>query len=456
MSKSKKIFGTDGVRGLANRYPIDSETALKLGQAAAIVFRNGDHKHRIVIGKDTRISGYFLETALVSGITSMGVDVELVGPLPTPGIAFITRSMRADAGIVISASHNSYSDNGIKFFDNLGYKLPDNVEKRIEDLVLGNLKGCERPTGENIGKAHRIDDAPGRYIQSLKDSFPRNLLLDGMRIVVDCAHGAGYKIAPAVFRELGAEVISLGSEPTGSNINLACGALHPEYMCNAVREYRADVGVALDGDADRIIMCDEKGEVVDGDVILALCAKRLKDKGKLETNTIVATVMSNLGLDEAMNREGISVVRTPVGDRHVIQSMREGNYQLGGEQSGHIIFLKYNTTGDGILGSLQVLSAMLEAEKPLSDLKKIFNAYPQIIVNVPVKKKEDFKKNPEISNAVGSCEKDLGKLGRLVLRYSGTENLARIMVEGKDDKKVSKWANDIAGVVESNLGKGCS
>ena len=451
---SRNVFGTDGVRGKANRSPMDSEMALNLGRAVGAIFRNGGHRHRIVVGKDTRLSGYMLEQALASGICSMGADVCLVGPLPTPGIAFITRSMRADAGVVISASHNPFADNGIKFFDRDGYKLPDSVEERMERLIETGIPEEVRPTGRNIGKAVRIDDATGRYIQFLKSTFPQKYLLEGYRIVIDCANGAGYKVAPAVFRELGADVIKIGTSPDGLNINEGCGSLHPERMCAATVEHKAHVGIALDGDADRVIMCDENGEVVDGDVIMALCADHLKCQGRLTHNTLVATVMSNLALDFAMRDRGIQTVRTPVGDRYVIQAMREGNYTLGGEQSGHMIFLDHNTTGDGILGALQVLAIMIHQSRALSELKTILEPFPQVLLNVNVSEKRDLNSIPAISDAVQSCENELGAKGRLVLRYSGTENIARVMIEGEDKGRISEMASSIAGLVTQHLGQG--
>jgi phosphoglucosamine mutase len=449
---SRKIFGTDGVRGKANRSPMDSEMALSLGRAIAALFNNGGHRHRIVIGKDTRLSGYMIETALASGICSMGADVMLVGPMPTPGIAFITRSMRADAGVVISASHNRFDDNGIKFFDSDGFKLPDEKERWMEEFIAEGRSGALRPSGEQIGKASRIDDASGRYVQFLKGAFPHQLTLDGLRLVVDCAHGAGYSVAPQVFQELGAEVIEIGTNPDGININRECGSLHPERMCELTKRMRANAGIALDGDADRVIMCDENGNVVDGDVIMALAAIDRKERGKLKSDTLVATIMSNLALDRAMRERGIDVIRTRVGDRYVIEAMRDGGYTLGGEQSGHLIFLDRNTTGDGIMGALQVLAVMLRADKPLSELARIFEPYPQVKVDVEVLRKCAFEEIPEIAKTVESIRGELGDEGRLVLRYSGTENIARVMVEGADDKRISNMASDIAGLIRDHLG----
>ncbi len=448
----RKIFGTDGVRGKANLSPMDPEMALNLGRAIAVIFKNGNHRNRIVVGKDTRISGYMLETALASGICSMGADVCLVGPIPTPGIAFITRSMRADAGVVISASHNRYDDNGIKFFDREGFKLPDDYELKMEDIILNRMGDIPRPTGNGVGKALRIDDAGGRYIQFLKDSFPQRYLLDGFTMVLDCANGAGYRIGPAVFEELGAKVIKMGTSPDGVNINDKCGSLHTEKLQEMVRQTGADCGIALDGDADRVIMCDEKGQIVDGDVLMAICADRWNKNGRLERNTLVATVMSNLALDQVMHKRGIQVVRTSVGDRYVIAAMREGQYNLGGEQSGHMIFLDYNTTGDGILGALQMLAIMIQEGKKLSELKEILNPFPQVLINVEVKEKRDFSVIPDISKAVSRIERELGKNGRLVIRYSGTENIARIMIEGENPDRIRDMASQLAGLISTHLG----
>lgn len=452
-SEGRKIFGTDGVRGRANLPPMDSEMALNLGRAVASLFKNTNgHHHRIVIGKDTRLSGYMLETALASGICSMGADVCLVGPLPTPGIAFITRSMRADAGVVISASHNRYDDNGIKFFDAEGFKLPDEFERKMEEIILTGKCNKDRPTGMKIGKAVRIDDAAGRYIQFLKNTFPPRKLLEGFTIVIDCANGAGYKVAPAVLEELGARIIRIGTDPNGSNINENCGSLHTAKMQEMVRQTGADCGIALDGDADRVIMCDEKGEIVDGDVLMAICADRMNRSGVLSRNTLVATVMSNVALDQAMQKRGIQVIRTAVGDRYVIQAMRDGTYNLGGEQSGHLIFLDHNTTGDGTLGGLQILSIMLEEGRPLSELKQIFTPLPQVLINVSVKEKRDFSVIPEINKAITRCERELGKNGRLVIRYSGTENIARIMIEGEQQTRIKDMADQIAELIAEHLG----
>ena len=451
--KKRKIFGTDGVRGKANTYPMTPEMALNLGRAVASLFKNNNGRHRIIIGKDTRISGYMLETALASGICSMGVDVCLVGPLPTPGIAFITRTMRADAGVVISASHNNYDDNGIKFFDGDGFKLPDEYELRMEEMVLSGELTKSTPIGKSVGKAIRIDDAAGRYIQFLKTTFPLHSLLDGFTIAIDCANGAGYKVAPNVLEELGAKVISISSSPNGSNINDKCGSTHPDQLQDIVRQTGADCGIALDGDADRVIMCDEKGGIVDGDTLMAICADRMHRSGKLARNTLVATVMSNLALDHAMHNSGIQVIRTAVGDRYVIQAMRDGQYNIGGEQSGHLIFLDHNTTGDGILGALQILSVMLKENKPLSELKKILTPFPQVLLNLKVREKRDFSAIPDINKAIARCERELGNHGMLVLRYSGTENIARVMIEGEKTDRIKEMASDLAGLISTHLGE---
>ena len=424
---------------------------MKLGRAAAFVLKNGKHRHRIVVGKDTRLSGYMLETALASGITSGGTDVMLVGPLPTPGVAFISRSMRADAGVVISGSHNDWRDNGIKFFDRHGFKLSENVESEIEEALLSGKMEEGRVTSEKIGRAFRVEDAAGRYIQFLKSAFPADLTLDGIKIVVDCSNGAGYDVAPHVFTELGATVYPLGNNPDGTNINLNCGSLHTEAMRAKVKEVGADCGIALDGDADRVIMCDERGEAVDGDVIMALCAKHWHQKKRLKKSTLVATIMSNLKLDHVMETEGIRVLRAQVGDRFVVQAMREEGLNLGGEQSGHVIFLDYNTTGDGTLGGLQVLAIMLEKNQPLSELKKILVPYPQVLLNVFVKEKKRFDQFPSIAAAIGEAEGVLKGKGRVLVRYSGTENIARIMVEGDDPHAIGGLAEKIEGAIRECL-----
>ena len=448
----KRLFGTDGVRGVANNYPMTTEIAMQLGRAVAYVFKNGHRRHRIVIGKDTRLSGYMIENALASGICSMGVDVLLVGPLPTPGIAFITTSMRADAGVVISASHNPYQDNGIKFFSADGFKLPDETELRIEELIFSNQIESLRPVASEVGKAFRIDDACGRYVVFLKHCFPRELDLMGLKIVLDCANGAAYKAAPAVLAELGAEVIPMGVSPNGVNINAGCGSLHPAGIAAAVREHGAHLGMALDGDADRVIFVDENGREVDGDHIMAICARDMLQRGKLAHNTLVATVMSNMGLDLAVQEMGGRVVKTAVGDRYVVEEMRRGGYNLGGEQSGHMIFLDHNTTGDGMIAALQVLAIMQRSGRTLSELAGVMTALPQVLVNVRVARRQDWRQVPEVAQVIAAAEAELAGSGRVLIRYSGTEPLLRIMLEGREEGRIIALAEEIAGAMEHHLG----
>lgn len=449
----KKLFGTDGVRGVANVYPMTTEMAMQIGRAAAYMFKNGKRRHRIVIGKDTRLSGYMIENALVAGICSMGVDVLQVGPLPTPGIAYITSSMRADAGVVISASHNPFQDNGIKFFFKDGFKLPDEIELKIENLLFSEKIDSLRPIASEVGKAYRIDDAAGRYVVFLKSTFPKDLDLAGMKIVLDCANGAAYKVAPAVLEELGAEVIPLGVKPNGTNINAGCGSLHPEVMSEAVKSHRADLGIALDGDADRVIFVDEFGNIVDGDQIMAICATDMIKQKKLRKNTLVATVMSNMGLDIAMRKAGGKVVKTDVGDRYVVEEMRRGGYNLGGEQSGHMIFLDHNTTGDGMLSALQLLAVIRQTGKSLSELAEVMIPLPQVLVNVRVSEKRDIMEIPEAAAIVRDTETKLGQEGRILIRYSGTEPLLRVMIEGQDKYEITAWAKEIAAAVEKAIGE---
>jgi len=432
----KRLFGTDGVRGVANTDPMTVETALALGQAAAHLFRGKNGRHKIVIGKDTRLSGYMFETALSAGICAMGGDVLLVGPMPTPGIAFLTHSMRADAGVVISASHNPYPDNGIKFFGRDGFKLPDDVEDRIENLMYGEHLKENRPPSPQIGKAHRIDDATGRYIVYLKSTFPAHLSLDRLRIVVDCANGAAYRIAPQVFAELGAEVIPIGVSPNGVNINDQCGSLYPEVVVAKVREARADIGISLDGDADRLIIVDEKGGIQDGDRIMAICATEMARKKRLGKNTVVATVMSNIGLELYLKERKIKLLRAPVGDRYVVEAMRAGNYNFGGEQSGHLIFLDHATTGDGVLAALQLLAVMVESGKKISGLGKGLVVFPQMLHNIRMKHRVPLESMKGFRKAQAEFEKALGSRGRILVRYSGTEPLLRIMVEGENPDEV--------------------
>ena len=453
-SRTRQLFGTDGVRGVANIEPMNSETALRLGRAVAYVFRTADRRHKIIIGKDTRVSGYMLETAMASGICSMGVDVLLVGPMPTPGIAFLTRSLRADAGVVISASHNPFQDNGIKFFSSQGFKLPDDLELEIERLVLDTDIDHLRPTAEHIGKAFRIDDALGRYNVFVKNTFPRDLTLDGLRVVVDGAHGAAYRVAPEVLAELGATVTTIGCEPDGENINRDCGATAPGALQHAVLEHRAHVGIALDGDGDRCLLVDESGTLVDGDALLAIAARELAEAGRLNQRTLVTTHMSNFGLELAMGELGITVVKTQVGDRYVLEEMLRGGYNLGGEQSGHILFLDQATTGDGLITALVILGIMRAREASLSTLARVMQKFPQVLINVPVREKRELTELPAVQARLHAVERALGGRGRVYVRYSGTEALARVMVEGQDLAQVEAYAADIAGAVQAALGVG--
>jgi phosphoglucosamine mutase len=429
------------------------EVAMQIGRAIAHLFREETGRHRIVVGKDTRLSGYMLETAIASGICSMGADVMLVGPLPTPGISFITTSMRANAGVVISASHNPYYDNGIKVFSRDGFKLPDNMEHEIETLITSNKLNSLRPTAGQVGRAHRIDDAVGRYVVFLKNTFPNDLSLDGLRIVLDCANGAAYRVAPTVLEELGAKVIAIGVDPNGENINEGCGSLHPEVISRYVLEQGADMGIALDGDADRIIFVDKYGKNVDGDHILAICGLHMLSRGQLKKKTLVTTVMSNIGLERAMKKAGGKIVRTQVGDRYVVEEMVRGNYNLGGEQSGHTVFLDYNPTCDGMLTALQVLAIMRRKGKPLDELTRVMESLPQVLYNVEVKEKKDLSEIPEVSKKIKSIEKLLGQSGRTLIRYSGTEPLLRIMIEGEDEEKLHQWAQEIGERVKKHIGK---
>ena len=449
---SRRLFGTDGVRGIANVEPMTSETALRLGRAVAYVSKRSPRRHKILIGKDTRLSGYMLEQAMASGICSMGVDVLLVGPLPTPGIAFLTRTLRADAGVVISASHNPFQDNGIKFFSPAGFKLPDDLEAEIERLVVSDSIDALRPTATEIGKAFRIDDAIGRYNVFAKNTFPRHLTLDGVTIAIDCAHGAAYKVAPEVLEELGARVIPLGVDPNGENINLGAGALHPQSLQQAVTIGRAHVGIALDGDADRCILVDERGEVVDGDEILAILATELHARGQLARDTLVATVMSNLGLHTALRERGIAVVTTPVGDRYVVEEMVKGGFNLGGEQSGHIVFLDHNTTGDGLVTALAVLALLVEKGEPLSVLRRAMRRFPQVLVNLKVGSKPDLRTLPALARTIDEAERALGERGRVLVRYSGTESLLRVMIEGEREPQIRDLAERIVDAARAAIG----
>lgn len=450
MEPSKRIFGTDGIRGRANQYPMTAEVALSLGRALAFVFRNGQ-RPRILVGKDTRLSSYMIEMAIASGICSHGGDAFLIGPMPTPGIAFLTQAMRADAGVVISASHNSFEDNGIKIFDSDGFKLPDEVEAKLEKLMTSGELDRERPTAEGVGKAWRIEDARGRYIEFVKSSFPKQLTLEGLNVVVDCAHGATYNIAPIVFSELGANVHILGAQPNGRNINQGVGAVHPERMAELVRQIGADIGVALDGDGDRAVFANEKGAVIDGDAILAVTAEELIRQGRLRENTLVATVMSNRALENYIGGCGGKMIRTPVGDRYVVEKMREGGYSFGGETSGHLVFLDHATTGDGLIAALQVMALMKGQDKKLSEITSRYRPFPQILKNIKVRERKDLSLVPGLQKMVQDFEGNLGESGRVFIRYSGTEPLVRIMIEGKEDRLIQKMASDLSSCIEKNL-----
>ena len=452
----RKLFGTDGIRGVANSDPMTPEVALRLGMAIADRFRQPGRHCRVVIGKDTRLSGYLFETALEAGIVSMGADVLLCGPLPTPGIAFITSSMRADAGVVISASHNPYQDNGIKIFARDGFKLPDEVESEIEALMASAELDARRAGPADIGRAAKIADVIGRYVVFLKNTFPRERTLDGVKMVVDCAHGAAYRVAPAVFTELGAQVKELGCDPDGKNINDDAGALHPEKMCEEVRRSGAQIGIALDGDADRVIFCDEHGQVVDGDAIMALCATRMIRSGKLLGGTLVSTVMSNLGLERAVRDAGGKLLRTQVGDRYVVEEMRRGGFNLGGEQSGHLVFLDHATTGDGVVAALAVLAIMQEEGKPLSELARCMVRSPQVLVNVKVAEKRPIDSLPQVVTLIQRVEAELGSDGRVLVRYSGTEAKARVMIEGPDEGRIDAFAHEIADALVAACDQGAA
>jgi phosphoglucosamine mutase len=459
MSSPQKIFGTDGVRGTANVEPVTAETALKLGRAAAHVFKNlesqsrGRGKHKIVIGKDTRLSGYMLENAISSGILSMGVDVLFIGPLPTPGVAYVTPSLRADAGIVITASHNPYTDNGIKFFRADGYKLDDKVEAEIERLVFSGDVANIRPSAEHIGKAVRIDDALGRYIEHAKAGFPRGLTLEGVKIVLDCGHGAAYKSSPCVLRELGAEVIVYGNRPDGKNINENCGSMHPEAMCKKVVEHGAHLGIAHDGDADRVLLCDEKGQLIDGDDIMAIAALDMLAENSLAGKTLVATVMSNAGLEAAIKNAGGKMLRTAVGDKNVIDERLRNHFNFGGEQSGHLIFRDYASTGDGLVAALQILRIMKAKGRPLSQLAKCWTRFPQLVTNVKVREKKPLAELDGVNQLVADAEKELSAQGgRVLLRYSGTEPKVRLLVEGREAATLEKWSAKICGAIQQQIG----
>ncbi len=450
-----RLFGTDGIRGRINRHPMKPENVLRIGMAAAIVLRKEQHgRNMVLIGKDTRLSGYMIESALTSGICSMGMNVTLVGPLPTPGIAFLARTLRIDAGIVISASHNPFQDNGIKFFSHEGFKLPDPVEKRIEELVADESLERYRPPGEEVGKAFRLDDATGRYIEYIKSTLRKGMTFEGMKVVVDCANGAAYKTTPWLLRELGAEVVSIHDRPNGMNINLACGSVDMSGMQRAVIEHKADAGIAHDGDGDRTLFCDEKGRFVDGDQVMGMCAADMQAAGRLRGGTVVATVMSNLGLEKFLERRGIGLVRTKVGDRYVVERMLDGGFNLGGEQSGHIVFLDFNTTGDGPITAVQVLSLMKDSNASLSRLASKVRLFPQVLMNVEVEKRQDIRAIPEIEEAVKKAEGRLDGRGRVLVRASGTEPKIRVMLEGEDQKLITRLGRDIAKVIREKMQQG--
>lgn len=439
------------MRGVANTEPMTSATVMRLGMAIAARLRQPGRHTRIAIGKDTRLSGYMFESALAAGIVAMGADVWLTGPLPTPGIAFITSSMRCDAGVVISASHNPFQDNGIKVFARDGYKLPDHVEAEIEALMQSPELDAQRAAPGDVGYNRKLEDSRGRYVVYCKSTFPSELTLDGLTVVVDGAHGAAYRVGPAVFEELGAKVIAIHTNPNGKNINANAGALHPEIMCEAVRNHGAHIGIAFDGDADRLIVCDEHGTVVDGDAVMALCATRMIKENRLAKQTLVATVMSNIGLERALRSAGGQVVRTQVGDRYVVEEMRKHGYNLGGEQSGHLVFLDHATTGDGIVAALRVLAIMVREQRPLSELARVMTRTPQVLINTAVEKKVPLDQLPDVQRMIGDIEKQLGDDGRVLVRYSGTESKVRVMIEGTDQARIQTWAQEVADA----LAKSC-
>ena len=451
---TRSLFGTDGIRGVANVHPMTPELALALGRAVTFVAGRGrSHAPRVLIGKDTRLSGYMLETAIASGVTSMGGRVLLCGPVPTPAVAHLTVSMRADAGIVISASHNPYDDNGIKIFGSDGFKLPDEAEAEMEALIREPERLGERRTGPAIGRAMKLEDARGRYVAFVKNTFPRDLTLDGVRVVVDAAHGAAYAVAPLVFSELGAKVHPIGVRPNGTNINREVGALHPDHARAEVVRRGASIGIALDGDADRVIVIDEKGQIVDGDAVMAMCATRMKSDGELRRDTVVATVMSNLGLERALEAQGIALVRTPVGDRYVVDAMRQGGFNLGGEQSGHLIFLDHSSTGDGLIGALQVLALMIRTGKPLSELaREAMERVPQVLESVTLSARKPLEDMTALQRLMEAVQASLGKEGRVLVRWSGTEPKLRVMVEGPDAGRIGTMARDLVDAARKDVG----
>jgi phosphoglucosamine mutase len=447
MSNGRSLFGTDGMRGVANLEPMTSGTVMRLGMAIAARLRQPGRHTRIVIGKDTRLSGYMFESALASGIVAMGADVWLTGPLPTPGIAFITSSMRCDAGVVISASHNPFEDNGIKVFARDGYKLPDHVEAEIEALMASPDLDSQRAAPAEVGYSRKIEDSRGRYVVYCKATFPSELTLDGLRIVVDGANGAAYRVGPLVFEELGATVTAIHTNPNGKNINAKSGALHPQSMCDMVKHHDAHIGIAFDGDADRLMLCDEHGTVIDGDAVMALCATRMLKLNRLAKQTLVTTVMSNIGLERAVKTAGGKLVRTQVGDRYVVEEMRKNGYNLGGEQSGHLVFLDHATTGDGIVAALSVLAIMAREGKPLSELAQVMTRTPQVLINTAVEKKVPLDQLPDVTAIIAGIEKKLGDEGRVLVRYSGTESKVRVMIEGMDQAAIQTWAEEITAAL---------
>lgn len=447
-----KLFGTDGIRGEANRYPMDASIAFSVGQAITYLLKKPNHRTRIIIGKDTRISGYMLEGALESGITSMGGHPYLVGVLPTPGIAFVTQSMRADAGIVISASHNPYQDNGIKIFSGNGMKLSDEEEERIEKLILEKRLSEMVPPAREMGQAFRLEDVHGRYIVFLKNTFPRNLSMEGIKIVIDAANGATYKVAPATFFELGATIEVIHNTPNGLNINDRCGSQHTQDLRRRVLEWGADIGLAFDGDGDRLIAVDEKGQEISGDQILIICAQKLKEQGRLKNNLLISTVMSNLGLKIACNKYGIKHHASRVGDRYVLEDMFRLGAILGGEEAGHTIFLEHHATGDGIITAIQLIAAMVESGKPLSELSKMMETYPQKLINIEVRSKPEISSLPSVMEVIKQVEAELRSEGRVLVRYSGTQNLCRVMVEGPTDEMTQKYCQQIAEEIRKTIG----
>lgn len=449
-----RLFGTDGMRGIANQFPIESLTLVKVGKALVTILKkeiNHNKMIKIVMGRDTRISGPMIESALSSGICSQGGSVKLAGEIPTPGVAFITSAMRADAGIVISASHNPYQDNGVKIFSSEGYKIPDEWERKIEKLVASQ-EFSVLPTGLLVGQAEDVFDASGRYVEFLKSTFPKKKTLKGLKIVLDCAHGAAYKIAPIVFEELDADVFVINNKPNGKNINAKCGAIDSKELQKTVQELKADIGIALDGDADRLICVDEKGRVLDGDFIMAICGLELSQKGKLQKNTVAVTHMSNFGLERLFRKNNIEILRTNVGDRYVVEAMRKHGYNFGGEQCGHIIFLDFNTTGDGLVSALQLLSILKRKDKPLSQLAQVLEKVPQMLINIPVKEKRPFETLDLTFKKIKAAEQKLGRRGRILVRYSGTQDLARVMVEGDDKSEIELLAMDVVEAIKKEIG----